>query len=71
MARNDTSVQLKVCEDGKSILVYNFKSTNQAMEVAEILRDYFPSASFVLQSRRVGGAERAPLASCGPHLTRY
>ena len=42
-------MKLRVREDGKDILVYNFRSAQEATEIFHIIRDYFPRAQFVFE----------------------
>ena len=43
------SVELRVHQDGEDILIYSFKAIDEAAEMFDFLRDFFPDAKFVIQ----------------------
>lgn len=43
------AVELRVQEDGTDVLVYSFKAIDEAAEMFNYLRDFFPNARFVIQ----------------------
>ncbi len=45
-------VELRVNQDGETLLVYVFKAVSEAAEMFVFLRDFFPDASFVVQPVR-------------------
>lgn len=45
-------IEMNVVDDGESILRYNFKSIHEASEMLMFLRDFLPTASFVIRPLR-------------------
>lgn len=43
------AVELRVQENGEDVLVYAFKAIDEAAEMFDFLRDFFPGAKFVIQ----------------------
>ncbi|MXQ07951.1 hypothetical protein GQ651_08840 [Alphaproteobacteria bacterium GH1-50] len=43
------AVELRVHQDGEDILIYSFKAIDEAAEMFDFLRDFFPTAKFVIQ----------------------
>ena len=43
------AVELRVQQDGGDVLVYAFQAINEAAEMFEFLREFFPGAKFVIQ----------------------
>lgn len=50
--RDQRSVELRVQEDGADVLVYVFRTIGEAADMFEYLRDFFPTARFVIQPLR-------------------
>lgn len=42
-------VELRVDQDGETVLVYAFKAVGEAAEMFDYLRDFFPHARFIIQ----------------------
>jgi len=42
-------VELRVEQDGETMLVYTFKALNEASDMFDFLRDFFPCGRFVIQ----------------------
>ncbi|MEO0917117.1 MAG: hypothetical protein AAFY31_09070 [Pseudomonadota bacterium] len=42
-------VELRVDQNGETLLVYAFKAVSEAAEMFEFLREFFPDARFVIQ----------------------
>ncbi|MEO0819789.1 MAG: hypothetical protein AAF074_05090 [Pseudomonadota bacterium] len=47
--RCEPAMKLSVQEDGKCLLAYTFRSSEEATEVYFIIREYFPRAKFVFE----------------------
>lgn len=43
------AVELRVQENGEDVLVYAFKAIDEAAEMFNFLRDFFPGAKFIIQ----------------------
>lgn len=42
-------VELRVDQDGETVLIYAFKQISEAAETFEFLREFFPEARFIIQ----------------------
>lgn len=42
-------IELRVDQDGETILIYVFKAVSEAAEMFVFLRDFFPEARFIVQ----------------------
>ena len=42
-------VELRVDQDGETVLIYAFKAISEAAEMFDFLREFFPNARFVIQ----------------------
>ncbi len=42
-------VELRIEDQGEDLLVYTFRAIDEAAEMFEFLREFFPSARFVIQ----------------------
>lgn len=43
------SVEFRVQQDGEDVLVYTFKAVDEAAEMFNFLREFFPQARFIIQ----------------------
>jgi len=43
------AVEMRVQQDGEDVLVYAFRAMNEAAEMFDFLRDFFPGAKFIIQ----------------------
>lgn len=43
------AVELRVQENGEDVLVYAFRAIDEAAEMFDFLRDFFPGAKFIIQ----------------------
>ena len=47
--QSSRGVELRVDQDGETILIYAFKAVSEAAEMFVFLREFFPDARFVVQ----------------------
>jgi hypothetical protein len=45
-------VELRVADDGREVLVYNFRGTAEAAEMMRFLAEFLPEARFLIQPVR-------------------
>lgn len=45
-------VELRVADEGRDVLVYNFRQLSEAVEMMSFLSDFLPQARFLIQPVR-------------------
>ncbi len=46
------SIELRVRDEGRDVLVYTFDSAGRAAEMIRFLADFFPAGEFIVQPMR-------------------